>query len=156
MPSKKSSSAKSAKSVKNPLAPNSNMYLVITFFSLYLVNALVVAFASSFFPNHIVLGTMSMTSTWALAHSMGVLALIGTFSIPFIHMYEKYLGRNLTPNEWMIKYFFINFIGIWLIARMATQFGFGISSWMVAVVLAIVLDFLQGIVMMSLEKMRTA
>lgn len=86
---------------------------------------------------------------------MGTLALIGTFSIPFIHRYEKSRGRTLTSRDWMLAYFIINFVGLWVISRYSEQFGFGISSWVVAAVLAAVLDVAQGAAMMQLEKART-
>lgn len=57
--------------------------------------------------------------------------------------------------EWMASYFVLNFVGVWVVARFANQLGFGISSWVVALVLAVVLDVVQGAAMMQVEKLRS-
>lgn len=86
---------------------------------------------------------------------MSLLALVNVFAIPFVREYEHRAGKMFANNQWMAVYFVINFVGIWLIARFADQVGFGISSWLVAAVLAVVLNVVQAIVMMGLEKFRT-
>jgi uncharacterized membrane protein SirB2 len=85
---------------------------------------------------------------------MGVLSLINTFAIPLVRVYENERKRMFSTNKWMIAYFLLNFGGVWLIARGSEQLGLGITSWLVALVLAIVFDLVQGVVMMKLEKMR--
>ena len=52
----------------------------------------------------------------------------------------------------MIGYLVINFVGLWSVARGADVLGLGISSWMIVLVIAVVLDFIQGGVMMGLGK----
>ena len=140
---------------KNTLAENPGLVLVVTYFVLFAVNALVVSLANSLMPQQVVLGTQFISKGWAIIHSMGTLALLTTFAVPFIREYEKSRGKMLSSTEWMVAYFVLNFVGIWLIARLAEQLGFGISSWVVALVLAIVLDVVQGIAMMQVEKLRT-
>ena len=87
---------------------------------------------------------------------MGALALIDTLALPFAREAERHLGRMLTYQEWMLKYFVLNFVSIWIITRFSEQFGLGISSWTVAVALALVLDIAQGVVMMVVEQLRKA
>ena len=128
---------------------NTNLMLVITYFILFAVNALVILLANAYFPQQVALGTLHITKNWAIIHSMGTLALINTFAIPIIREFEKKKGRMLTNKEWLLKYFLINFIGIWFLARFADDLGFGIASWRVALVLAVVLDILQGMAMMQ-------
>lgn len=140
---------------KNALADNPGLVLVVTYFVLFVVNGLVVLLANSLFPQQIVLGTQYITKGWAVIHSVGTLALLNTFALPFVREYEKSGGKMLTPTEWMVAYFIINFVGVWVVARFAQQLGFGISSWMVALVLAAVLDVVQGAAMMQVEKLRT-
>jgi hypothetical protein len=137
-------------------AHNPGMLLVISYVTLLLVNVLVLWLAASWFPQFIVLGTISLTTTWALWLSMGKLALIGTLLMPFFTEWELRRGKTLTAAEWSIGYFFVNFIGLWTITRFAEVFGLGITSWLVAAVLALVIDFGQGLVMMKMEKWRTA
>lgn len=134
---------------------NSGMILVVTFLATLVVNALVIYLANSFFPYWVVLGTLTISLWWAVFHSMAALALIGTFAIPFVRKYEKSRGKMFSSMEWMAVYFVVNLVGIWVIARFPEQFGLGIRSWMVAVILAVILDFLQGMVMMQLEKYRS-
>ena len=131
------------------------MVLVKTYFLLLIVNSVVIYLANLFFPNNVVLGTMNIPMWWAILCSMGILALLGTFAVPFVREAEfKRGGRVFSSKEWMILYFILNFIGVWVIARMATFVGLGISSWIVALILAIVLDVVQGFAMMQLEKRR--
>lgn len=139
--------AKSKTLIQNP-----GMMLVLTYFILFTVNSLVVYLASVFLPGNVVLGTQHITTGWALIHSMGTLALVNTFAIPFIREYENRRGRMLSNLEWMVDYFLINLVGVWVLARFAEQLGFGIRSWVVALFLAIVLDLAQGMVMMQVEK----
>ena len=130
------------------------MILLATYVLVYLVNVAVLYLANMFFPQQVVLGTFSMSPAWALLHSMGALALLNTFGVPIARLVERIRGRMLTDKEWMIKYFILNFVGLWLISRFSDQFGLGISSWYVAAILAVVLDMVQGLVMMQLEKMK--
>ncbi|MBI2009825.1 MAG: hypothetical protein HYS86_01470 [Candidatus Chisholmbacteria bacterium] len=134
---------------------NSNgLTLVTTYFVLFAVNLLVLYFAHLWFPQAVVLGTEYLTLGWSLLHSMGTLALIGTFSIPFLHRYEESRGRPLTSKDWLLAYLIINFVGLWLISRFSEQFGLGVTSWVVVAVLALTLDIVQGAAMMQLEKSR--
>ena len=133
----------------------SSLILVWSYLALFIVNTVVVFLASVVFPLYVVLGTFNLTTSWSLIHSMTLLALANVFVIPFIREYEHRAGKMFTNNQWMALYFVLNFIAVWLIARFADQVGFGISSWLVAAVLAVVLNVVQAIVMMGLEKFRT-
>lgn len=127
---------------------NPNAYMSVTFFLLWLVNALVISLANSVFPTQVVLGTMSLTTTAALLLSSGVLAGIGTLTLPLFTEIEMRKQIVLTPQQWMAGYLVINFVGIWAIARFADVLGLGMASWLFVFGLAVVLDFVQGIVMM--------
>lgn len=130
------------------------MILVVSYLVLFVVNSIVIYLAHMLFPSLVVLGTRSLSLVWAIALSMGVLSLINTFAIPLIRVYENERKRMFSTNEWMIAYFLLNFGGIWLIARGSAQLGLGITSWLVALVLTVAFDLVQGLVMMKLEKMR--
>ncbi len=133
---------------------NPEMMLVVTYFVLFAVNSLVILLANSLMPQHVVLGTGNISKGWVLIHAVGSLALINTFAIPVVREFEKMRSKMLTNKEWMMAYFIINFVGVWLVARFANQLGLGISSWVVALALAVVLDFAQGMAMMQMEKLR--
>ena len=129
------------------------MILVITYFALFVVNGLIIYLANLLFPAQVVLGTMSIGLLWAILHTAGVLTLIDTLAIPFFHEKEKMMKRMLSPKEWMIGYFVLNFVAVWSITRFSEEFGMGVVSWMVVLVLALVLDFVQGMAMMWVQKM---
>lgn len=130
---------------------NHGMILVASFAVIFIVNMIVLYFANLWFPNTVVLGTMSLTTLWALLLSAGALAVVGTFSIPFFHEVEMRSNKVLTPLEWTLGYLVINFVSLWLLTRAAEIFGMGVTSWLVVLVLAVVLDIVQGIGMMSLQ-----
>lgn len=143
------------KSPQSSIINETGLIIPLSFFVLFAINALVIAVANSLFPEHVVLGNATITRTWAIIHSMSTLALINTFLIPVVHYHEVVRGRMYSNKEWMIAYFFINFIGVWAVARFANTLGFGITGWWVALALALVLDWLQGIGMMALSKSTT-
>jgi len=97
---------------------------------------------------------MSLSLWWALIISSSVISLATVFSMPFINHVETTRQKLWSPAELMGMYFVINFFIIWLLGRVSEVFGLGVSSWLVVLVLAIILDFLQGTVMMMVEKMR--
>jgi hypothetical protein len=132
---------------------HAGLMLVTTYGVLFVVNSIVLYLANLFFPQQIVLGTMSMNPIWSIAHSMGVLALIGMLALPFFHLAEQKMGRMLSTIEWMIGYYLLNVVAVWILARFSDQFGMGISGWYVAVALAIVFTLVQGLAMMQIQKM---
>lgn len=141
--------AKSAKLEKNP-----GMIMVISYAAMAVANGAVLYLAYAFFPSYIVLGNMSLTAMWALCLSIGKLTLVGTFAIPFFNQWEESRGKLLTSQDWMVGYFLINFVTLYLITRYSQVFGFGVTSWAVLALLALVMDMVQGMVMMKLENWR--
>lgn len=135
---------------------NPGMMLVISYAALLVTNLVVLYLAQLWFSQYIVLGTLSLTATWALCLSMGKLALFNTLAIPFFAEWEHRRGRVLSSMDWMVGYFAVNFVGLWLVTRFSAQYGLGVTSWGVIAALALILDFVQGMVMMKLEKWRTS
>lgn len=126
--------------------------LPITYISIFVVTATLVYAASMLFPSEVVLGTHAITSGWALIHSIGSLALLHTFVVPVIREYENSRGKMFTNSEWMLTYFVLNFVGLWVLSRFAEQLGLGLRSWLVALVLAVVVNAGQAVVMMLIGK----
>jgi uncharacterized membrane protein YvlD (DUF360 family) len=58
-------------------------------------------------------------------------------------------GTKLSNGQWMGLYMVINVVAIWVLARLAEDIGFGISSWVVAVILGALLNLVQGVLIMS-------
>lgn len=130
--------------------------LPISFVVLYASNILGVYLANMFYPKMIVLGTFGLTTMEALFLSAGVLAAVNTLLIPLFHVYENSRKRMLSSTEWMIGYAVLNTVALWLISRVPMILGFGISSWLPLILLAVFLDFIQGLGMMGLEKVRAS
>jgi hypothetical protein len=130
------------------------LMLVFTYAVLMIVNSAVVYLAHLMFPAQVVLGTFALTSGWALCLAMGKLSLIGTLVMPFVTYKEWKSKKDFQPKDWMSLYFVVNALGLWVITRYAEIYGLGVSSWVVIVVLAAVLDMVQGMAMMQLGKVK--
>lgn len=133
---------------------NHGMTLFVSFLVLYAVTTLVLHVAHMWAPESVVLGTMSLSYTWALLLSSGVIALISSFTMPFLTEWEIRNKRALNATELFVVYFVILFFGVWLVTRAADVFGLGVSSWFVVLVLAAALDMTQGVSMMMVEQSR--
>lgn len=133
---------------------NPNAQVSITFFLLWLVNALVLALANALFPQHVVLGTMSLSYHAALILSSGVLAWVATLAMPIFTEIEIRKHMVLSPHHWLIGYLVINVILLWIVARFAEAIGLGLSSWIYVLAVAAVLDFVQGMAMMAYGQLR--
>ena len=128
--------------------------LSVSFVVLFLTNVFGIYIANMFYPKMVVLGTFGLTSYEALLLGAGTLAVMNTLLMPLFHMYENSRKKMLSSMEWMIGYAVMNVVALWLISRVPTIFGVGVSSWMSLVALALVLDFIQGLGMMGLEKFK--
>lgn len=119
--------------------------LSLTFVVWLIAHSLVFYLANRFYPQAVVLGTNELSALQGLAYSMVVFTLITVGSIPVVEMIAGMQNRVLKAMDWMVIYFVINTAAIWIVARFAEQLGMGISSWIVAVVLGLVIDAVQGL-----------
>lgn len=133
---------------------NHGMVMFSSYVSVFLISALVIAIANVWFPQNVVLGTMSLSRVWAIMLSAAAIALITTFTMPFITQWEIQRNKLATAAEMFSIYLAINFAAVWLITRVAEVFGMGVTSWFVVLVLAIALDLVQGMTMMWLESVK--
>jgi hypothetical protein len=136
------------------LARNPGLIYSISFLLIAAVNAVVIYVANMWFPEQVVLSTMSISHGWAVALSAGMISLLTVLVMPLFREIEEMKGRDLTPAEMIAGYLVINFLAVWLVTRVSEIFGLGVSSWMVVLALAAVLDLAQGIVMMGFESVR--
>lgn len=123
--------------------------IVYSFVVLTVTNYLVLSIANWLFPQAVVFGTANMSSWWAMVLSAEKLALMGVVTMAYVYYKEWKRGKNYSPKEWMTTYFFVNVVTIWVVTRFTAQYGFGISSWFVAVLLGAALDWAQGMAMMA-------
>lgn len=128
--------------------------LILSYFSLLASNLLVIYLANLLFPSHIVLGTFALTSTWALWLSSSKLALLGLLVMPLVAYREWKTKKDFRPQDWIMLYALVNIASLWIVTRFAEIYGLGASSWLVILGLALVMNFVQGIVMMNLSKVK--
>lgn len=138
---------------KNSLAADPTAKLSMTFIAIFVVNMVVIYVANIIFPLDVVLGNMNLSRFWALVISAATLALLTLLVMPLLRMYERNRKRNLSPKETMAAYFVLNFVFLWLLSRAADVFGLGLSSWLVVLILAVLLDLAQGFAAMRIDKM---
>lgn len=130
--------------------------LPISFGVMFLVNIVGIYLANLYYPKMVVVGTFGLTSVEALLLSAGVLAAINALLIPLFHVAENARKKMLTDKEWMLGYAVMNTVVLWLMTRIPTVFGLGISSWIPLVSLALVLNLLQGLGMVAYGKIKQA
>jgi len=121
---------------------------LFTFFIMFVVNIVVLMLANLVAPNHVVLGTYSITPWWATYHSMFKLSVITTMFMPLVTYYEWKFKIVFSPKQWLMTYFVVNLVVIWEITRFAENLGFGVSSFLVVVILAGIFNLVQGFAMM--------
>lgn len=138
---------------KEKVQAQTGLRLLYSFLTLFLTNVVVIYLANLFFPAQVVLGTYAISLFGSLYHSALILTVIGTFVMPLVAYYEWQNKLTFTPKQWILTYFVVNAIAIWGITRFATHLGLGVSSWVVVVILAAALDWLQGLSMMALGKL---
>lgn len=133
---------------------NPGLMFTLSFVLVAIVNMVVIHFVNMWFPGNVVLGTMSLTRTWALVLSSSVLSMLTVLVMPFLTQQELLQKRDFNPMEMIAIYLVLNFVFVWLLTRASEVFGLGVSSWLVVLALAAVMDFAQGMVMMQVEKLR--
>jgi len=117
----------------------------------FVVQSAVVVIAHWLFPASVVLGTNLISPFLALLNSMVVLTLFSVGAVPLIELVQDLRQHKIGPTEWMLLYFGVNTIGFWIIARFAEQLGLGLSSWIVAALLGLVVSAVQGLFAMRVE-----
>lgn len=108
--------------------------------SLWLVNLLVIYFASLFYSQDIVLGNAVLPNWIALVIVSLILTLILAQVKPVIIALKLKSTNKLTRG---IISGVVNIVVLWLLARMAIYTGFGVSSVFVVLILGIVLEIVQ-------------
>src|SRR3989344_5523351 len=104
------------------------LQMVKNYLFLLPANALVIYLANLMFPNNVVLGNMSLSLWWAICLSAGKLTLIAVLATPLIEAAAKMQKRVLSTMDWMLAFL------------------------VVVLIMAVVLDIVQGVVMMLAYK----
>lgn len=93
-------------------------------------------------PQYFTLGNKAMSAVWAAIASGLVWTFLEWIAGPIANMAFKIKGEMLMFGF----YFVVNFIALWLTARMAPVFGFGVVGFTWIALLAIVADIFQSLV----------
>ncbi|HEX7018054.1 MAG TPA: hypothetical protein VF209_04075 [Patescibacteria group bacterium] len=110
----------------------------------FLAHSAIIYLANMWFPNSVVLGTNVISPMMGILYSMVVFTLLTVGSIPVIELVSTQMRIKMMSLHWFGTFAVINTVGLWIVARFAEQLGMGLSSWMVAVALAVVMDIAQG------------
>jgi hypothetical protein len=158
MAKKKRIQSKSAKtSKKTAVAPSVSrevtqssvtdaMQLVKLTVGFFVVNTVTVAAASQVLKDQVVLGTHMISPLMGLLQSMTVFTLLTIGAMPVIELISGMFKMKLQSMHWMAIYLVVNAAALWVTVRFAEMLGVGISSWMIVVLLAAIMDYLQGMV----------
>lgn len=93
-------------------------------------------------PYYFVLGNKTMSMIWAAVASGLVWTFLEWISTPIVKMVMK-----LQDGAIMFGFYFVaNFVALWITARLAPVFGFGVTSFVWLVLLALIADTLQFII----------
>ncbi|MEN8252886.1 MAG: hypothetical protein ABFQ62_00700 [Patescibacteria group bacterium] len=125
--------------------------LLTMFVSFFLVQSAIVYLASMLFADQVVLGTHLYSPLQGLLQSMFVLTLIMVGAMPVIELVLKRYKIKFQDKHWLLLYFVINTVAIWVVARFAEQLGFGISSWLVAVILGLIFGVDQALIVKKIS-----
>lgn len=158
MPKKKRRSAKSQryssqikkKSCSCELKTPAQLGTALTLF--LITNYLLAFFISQFFPKNLVFGTHLLHPFTALVYSMTVFTLLIGLLMFKIHWLKDKMKIELTALNCKIMHLIFNIAGLWLVARLASILGMGISSWKVAVVVGVIFYLMQSLIIKSLKK----
>lgn len=158
---KKAASRVATRRVSRPVSSTSSRVMAVqtmssptqlgaVFLVMFVVNSIVMYLANMFFPYMVVLGNARYTAVSALLVSMFALTLILTLATPIIERVAAAANAKLEMMHWIGLYMLLNIVSLWTIARYAEVFGLGIASWGVVVVLAFVMNLLQGLAITKL------
>ena len=118
----------------------------------FIAHSIIIYFANNWYPTAVVLGTHVITPMMGILYSMVVFTLLTVGSIPVIELVAAQMRWRLSNMHWFAAFWAIDAAALWLVARFAEQLGMGISSWVVAVVLGLLMDLVQGVLVQVASK----
>lgn len=118
---------------------NKQIWAFITF---WVLDSALLFLAAWFFPFYFRLGNKAMSAIWAAIAAGLVWTFLEWISTPLARMFFK-MQEGLVMFGF---YFIANFIALWITARMAPVFGFGVTSFIWLAFLAVIADVLQHLV----------
>lgn len=113
------------------------------FISFWVLDSLLLYLASVVFPTAYALGTFKLSILWAAIVAGFIWTVLVWFSEPIVSIIKLKVSDKMK----MFFYLLVNFVALWLVARIAPYSGFGVASFVWAFLLALVANFAQYLVM---------
>lgn len=124
---------------------------LVNFLAIWVAQTIVLILASSVFGGNVVLGNASLTGPAAAILSGFLLTVLVTLARPVFVKNEidrgfgqliKSFGLKLKQDHlWALLFLGVNVIGLWIIKRLASVTGLGISNIVFVLIVAVVLTF---------------
>ena len=108
--------------------------------SISVVNAIVLYVGSMLFPTDLVLGNNILSPILAALVTGAILSAVMALPEPILKSLKLKIKNEM---HLALVYLVFNILGLWVLAKLANYSGFGVSSYMVVVVLGLVLNTLQ-------------
>lgn len=115
-------------------------YAFVTYWA---VDSLLLYLATVVYPTAYALGNFRFSVLWAAIVAGFIWTALVWFSEPILGLFKV----KVEGGKQMIFYLLVNFIALWLVARIASFSGFGVASFVWAFLLALVANFVQYLVM---------
>lgn len=111
----------------------------LPFVTFWILNALILYLAAWFYPSYFVLGNKNFSAIWAAIVAGLVWTFVTWISDPIVSSKFKTKSKLIMFGF----YFLANFVALWLTARFSSVFGFGTTSFVWLVFLAILANIFQ-------------
>ena len=123
-----------------------NYYFLV---SVFIGNAIVLMISSILLPDLIVFGNAYLSSLPAVF----IVSLLLTFTLMLVPKVLKSIKMKVKSAICInLIYCFVNILAIWILARFANFFGFGISSYIAAIFMGAVITTIQYLFWLRLGK----
>lgn len=113
---------------------------LVLWLSIAVVNAIVLYAAALLYPAAVVLGNANLSNWMAVIITSVLLTVILWLVKPVMKAANLKLKGDWAIN---ITYLAANMVGLWVLARLANYVGFGVSSFVVVIVLGLILSLVQ-------------
>ena len=117
-----------------------NQKQLVNFLSFWVANTVVILVSAAVFAGNVVLGNDKVSSSMAAIIAGLVLTLIVTFTPQVV---EKSGFKLKDDKLWALIFLAVNFVGLWVVKRLAVLTGLGISSILWVLILAAIITLVQ-------------
>ncbi len=113
----------------------------IPLFTFWILNSLILFLFSIIFPNNIVFGNDVLSEIFAAFWTGFILTFLSWMAKPIL---AKFKIKVSGLRNRMIFYFALNIVIIWILARIPSFTGFGITKFTWAIILAFILELIEA------------